>query len=250
MNLFKSFNIGLGQYMRKASHPSGGMESSNPRHWRGKWLHHHGGDVRCVLVLLRMDSWHHELNVCKKWYKNNLKMRLTALLSGPHWRAPYLIAVTHVIVLFACVVVINVIVAFKRFQFCLITNPFQRCVPTKLCICLKFIFHILYKWHTSNVYFVFVLFLIISFSFQLLIIPLRDIHCFCHIFWQRQTLVLWIIIINLVSLWWWGYLLVSVICIFLISNSSLDCICVHLVCFHWSIFKRSKSCFFHWWSPN
>jgi hypothetical protein len=30
MNLFKSFNSGLGQYMRKAARPSGGMESSNP----------------------------------------------------------------------------------------------------------------------------------------------------------------------------------------------------------------------------
>ncbi len=75
MNLFKSFDSGLGQYMCKAARPSGGMESSNPRRWRGKRLHHHGGDVCCVFVLLWMDS---ELIVCKKWYKNNLKMRLTA----------------------------------------------------------------------------------------------------------------------------------------------------------------------------
>jgi hypothetical protein len=27
--------------------------------------------------------------VCKKWYKNNLKMRLTALLFGPPRRAPH-----------------------------------------------------------------------------------------------------------------------------------------------------------------
>ncbi len=27
-----------------------------------------------------MDLWRHELIVCKKWYKNNLKMRLRALL--------------------------------------------------------------------------------------------------------------------------------------------------------------------------
>jgi hypothetical protein len=67
MNLFKSFNSGLGQYVRKAARPSGGMESSNPRRWRGKQLHHHGGDVCCVFVLLWMDSWRHELNVCKKW---------------------------------------------------------------------------------------------------------------------------------------------------------------------------------------
>jgi hypothetical protein len=75
MNLFKSFNSGLGQHMCKAAHPLGGMESSNPRRWRGKRLHHHGGDVRCVFVFLWMDS---ELNVCKKQYKNKLKMRLTA----------------------------------------------------------------------------------------------------------------------------------------------------------------------------
>jgi hypothetical protein len=75
MNLFKSFDSGLGQYMCKAARPSVGMELSNPRRWRGKRLHHHGGDVCCVFVLLWMDS---ELNVCKKWYKNNLKMRLMA----------------------------------------------------------------------------------------------------------------------------------------------------------------------------
>ncbi len=74
MNLFKSFNGGLGQYMYKAPRPLGSMESSNPRRWRGKQLHHHGRDVRCVFVLLWMDS---ELNVCKKRYKSNLKMRLT-----------------------------------------------------------------------------------------------------------------------------------------------------------------------------
>ncbi len=76
--------------MRKAARPLGGMESSNPRRWWGKRLHHHGGDVGCVFVLLWMDSWHHQLNVCKKWYKNNLMMMLTVLLSAPHWCAPYL----------------------------------------------------------------------------------------------------------------------------------------------------------------
>jgi hypothetical protein len=75
MNLFKSFNSSLGKYMCKAACPLGSMESSNPRRWRGKRLHHHGGDVCCVFVLLWMDL---ELNVCKNWYKNNLKMRLAA----------------------------------------------------------------------------------------------------------------------------------------------------------------------------
>ncbi len=75
MNLFQSFDSSLGQYMCKAARPLGGMESSNTCHWRGKQLHHHGGDVCCVFVLLWMDS---ELNVCKKWYKNTLKIRLMA----------------------------------------------------------------------------------------------------------------------------------------------------------------------------
>ena len=56
MNLFKSFDSHLGKYMRKAARPSGGMESSNPRRWRGEWLHHHGGGVCWLFVLLWMDS--------------------------------------------------------------------------------------------------------------------------------------------------------------------------------------------------
>jgi hypothetical protein len=91
MNLFKSFNSNLGQYMRKAARPLGSMESSNPRHWRGKRLHHHGGGggVCWLFVLLWMDSWCHKLIICKKWYKNNLKMRLTALLFDSRRRAPH-----------------------------------------------------------------------------------------------------------------------------------------------------------------
>jgi hypothetical protein len=58
MNLFKSFNSDLGQYMRKAARPLGGMESLNPRRWRGERLHHHGGGggVYWLFVLLWMDS--------------------------------------------------------------------------------------------------------------------------------------------------------------------------------------------------
>ncbi len=81
MNITKSFVSGLRQYMRKAARHSGGMDSYNQHCWRGKRLHHHGGDVCHLFVLLWMDSWCHDLIVCKKWYKNNLKMRLTALLS-------------------------------------------------------------------------------------------------------------------------------------------------------------------------
>ncbi len=76
MNLFKSFDNNLGKYMRKTARPLGGMESSNPRHWRGRAAPSPGGGVCWLFVLLWMDSWCHELMVCKKWYKNNLKMRL------------------------------------------------------------------------------------------------------------------------------------------------------------------------------
>ena len=50
MKLFKSFDSSLGQYMCKITHPSGGVESSNPCQWRGERLHHHGGYVCCVFV--------------------------------------------------------------------------------------------------------------------------------------------------------------------------------------------------------
>jgi hypothetical protein len=76
--------------MRKAAHPLGSVDSLNPRRWRGEPLHHHGGGVCWLFVLLWMDLWRHELVVCKIWYKNNLKMRLMALLFDPPTRAPYL----------------------------------------------------------------------------------------------------------------------------------------------------------------
>ncbi len=75
--------------MRKAARPLGSVDSLNPRRWRGERLHHRGGGVCWLFVLLWMDSWHHKLIVCKIWYKNNLKMRLTALLFDPPTRAPY-----------------------------------------------------------------------------------------------------------------------------------------------------------------
>jgi hypothetical protein len=59
--------------MRKAARPSGGVVSSNPRRWMGERLHHHGGGVCGLFVLLWIDSLRHELIVCKKWYKNNPK---------------------------------------------------------------------------------------------------------------------------------------------------------------------------------
>jgi hypothetical protein len=51
-NQTKSFNSGLGTNMRKDARPSGGMVSLNPHRWRGKQLHHHGGGVCLLLVLL------------------------------------------------------------------------------------------------------------------------------------------------------------------------------------------------------
>jgi hypothetical protein len=45
MNLLKPNNGGLKKSMRKAVHPWGGVDSSNPCHQRGWWLHHHGGGV-------------------------------------------------------------------------------------------------------------------------------------------------------------------------------------------------------------
>ncbi len=75
--------------MHKAARHLDGVDSLNPRRWRGERFHHHGGGVCWLFVLLWMDSWHHELIVCKKWYKNNLKMRLTALLFDPPRCAPH-----------------------------------------------------------------------------------------------------------------------------------------------------------------
>ena len=51
MNLFKSFDSGLGKNMRKDVCPSGGVDSSNPHHQRSWRLHHRGGGVCCVFVL-------------------------------------------------------------------------------------------------------------------------------------------------------------------------------------------------------
>jgi len=45
LNLLNCFDGGIGTSMRKAAHPLGGTDSSNPRRWRGERLHHHGDGV-------------------------------------------------------------------------------------------------------------------------------------------------------------------------------------------------------------
>ncbi len=41
--------------MRKATHPSGGMNSLNQPRWRGKQLHHHGDGVCEVICAFYAD---------------------------------------------------------------------------------------------------------------------------------------------------------------------------------------------------
>ncbi len=88
LNSTKPFDSSLEKWMRKAARHLDGVDSLNPCRWRGERIHLHGGGVCWLFVLLWMDSWCHKLIVCKKWYKNNLKMRLTALLFDPPRRAP------------------------------------------------------------------------------------------------------------------------------------------------------------------
>ncbi len=42
--------------MRKAARHLDGVDLLNPRRWRGEQLHHHGGGVCWLFVLLWMDS--------------------------------------------------------------------------------------------------------------------------------------------------------------------------------------------------
>ena len=45
LNLLDRFDGGIGKNMRTAAHPLGGVGLSNPRHWRGERIHHHGYGV-------------------------------------------------------------------------------------------------------------------------------------------------------------------------------------------------------------
>jgi hypothetical protein len=55
LNLLNCFDGGIGKIMQKAARPSSGMDSSNPRRWRGERLHHHGDGV-CLLFVLFVPS--------------------------------------------------------------------------------------------------------------------------------------------------------------------------------------------------
>ncbi len=85
LNLLNRFDGGLGTNMRKADHPSGGMDSSNSRHWRGERLQHHDGDVVCHVVCAFCgvsDSWLVS-RTCRTYI-------LEVLQSEPPRLAPYL----------------------------------------------------------------------------------------------------------------------------------------------------------------
>ena len=69
MNPLKTFDRGLGKNMPKATNPLGGMDSSNPRHWRGWRLHHHSVGVCCVYVLCVAVSSGHHLSWVDKYHK-------------------------------------------------------------------------------------------------------------------------------------------------------------------------------------
>jgi hypothetical protein len=51
----KPFNRDLRTNMSKAARHSDCVDSSNSRRWRGEQLHHHGGGVCWLLVLLWID---------------------------------------------------------------------------------------------------------------------------------------------------------------------------------------------------
>ncbi len=92
--------------MRKAAHHLDGVDSLNPCRLRGKQLHHHGAGVCWFFLLLWMDSWCHKLIVCKKWYKNNLKMKLTVLVLAALRCAPHLLGFLSILSLFSVILIL------------------------------------------------------------------------------------------------------------------------------------------------
>jgi hypothetical protein len=76
--------------MRKAAHPSGGMDSSNPHRWRGEQLHHHGDGVCLLFVLFCAVSSDRRHSSYVDKYESNLKVGLLMKQSVPPRLAPYL----------------------------------------------------------------------------------------------------------------------------------------------------------------
>ena len=76
--------------MRKAAHPSGGMDSSNPHRWRGEQLHHHGDGVCLLFVLFcAVSSDRRHSSYVDKYESNLLKVGLLMKQSVPPRLAPY-----------------------------------------------------------------------------------------------------------------------------------------------------------------
>ena len=87
--------------MRKAAHPSGGMDSSNPHRWRGEQLHHHGDGVCLLFVLFCAVSSDRRHSSYVDKYESNLKVGLLMKQSVPPRLAPYLIETSWLAVLSA-----------------------------------------------------------------------------------------------------------------------------------------------------
>jgi hypothetical protein len=96
---------------------------NHQRCWRGERLHHHGGAVCWLFVLLWIDLWRHELIICKKWYKNNLKMRLIALLFDLRRRA------LHQLWLLKSAIEMQNISAFQQYELLFYTEKQASTLP-------------------------------------------------------------------------------------------------------------------------
>ena len=82
MNPLKTFDRGLGKNMPKATNPLGGVDSSNPRHWRGWRLHHHSVGVCCVYVLCVAVSSGRHLSCVDKYHTKTLRWGYRHCLVG------------------------------------------------------------------------------------------------------------------------------------------------------------------------
>ncbi len=107
--------------MRKAAYHSNSVDSSNPLRWRGKRLHHQGSGVCWLFVLLWMDSWHHELIVCRIWYKITLRWCWWCYFH-PRMLAPYLSKWEHLLISYEQFLQKNLI---GLFYYDLLANQFS-----------------------------------------------------------------------------------------------------------------------------